>query len=191
MPAALAESDVVISGSGAGGFILGPEMVAAAAAHRNGTDLVLIDIAVPRDIDPAVRDVSGAQLFDIDDVQALSKANLRGRRREVLRVEAHVEDELEDFTAWWRTLDVLPVITALRDRAEDVRREELARTLRSLSGLGEDERERIEAMTRAIVKKMLDRPIARLKNGFDSGLYAEALQDLFGVRPRPPTRGRR
>jgi glutamyl-tRNA reductase len=182
---ALEESDIVISGTGAGGFVLGPELVAQAAASRNGRELTLIDIAVPRDVDPTVRQLPGVRLFDIDDIQALSRASLRGRRREVLRVEAHVEDEVDSFMDWWRSLDVLPVIAALRERAEDVRRRELERTLRALPDLDDEGRARIEAMTRAIVKKMLDRPIARLKNGAETGLYVEALRDLFGVRSGP------
>ena len=188
--AALAASDVVISGTGAEGFVLGPELVAPAAAGRNGSALVLIDIAVPRDIDPAVRDIPGVRLFDIDDVEAVSRASMRGRRREVLRVEAHVEDEVEDFVTWWRSLDVVPAIAALRERAEELRRRETERALRRLPDLSDEERERIDAMTRAIVKKMLDRPIARLKNGGDAGAYMEALQDLFEVRRSPSGRRR-
>ena len=199
LPRALAESDIVISGTGAGGFILGPELIAPVAAGRNGNDLLLLDVAVPRDIDPAVREIPGVRLFDIDDIEAVSRASLRGRRREVMRVEAHVDDEVEDFLNWWRSLDVVPAITALRDRAEEVRRHELERALRRLPDLDDEQRERIEAMTRAIVKKMLDRPIARLKDGADSGPYMDALQDLFEVRRRSsgragrraPGRGRR
>ena len=130
------------------------------------------------------------RLFDIDDIEAVSRANLRGRRREVLRVEAHVEDEVEEFMNWWRSLDVVPVIAALRERAEEIRDRELERTLRRLPGLDDEQRERIEAMTRAIVKKMLDRPIARLKDGADTGLYMEALEDLFEVRSTPSRKRR-
>ncbi len=190
LPRALAESDIVISGTGAGEFILRPKTVASAAASRNGNDLLLLDVAVPRDIDPAVRELPGVRLFDIDDIEAVSRANLRGRRREVLRVEAHVEDEVEEFMNWWRSLDVVPVIAALRERAEEIRDRELERTLRRLPGLNDEQRERIEAMTRAIVKKMLDRPIARLKNGADTGLYMEALEDLFEVRSSPSRKRR-
>jgi glutamyl-tRNA reductase len=182
---ALAESDIVISGTGADSFIMGPELIAPAATNRNGSQLVLIDIAVPRDVDPAVRGIPGVRLFDIDDIQTVSRAGMRGRRREVLRVEAHVEDEVDDFMDWWRSLDVLPVITALRERADDVRRRELERTLKALPDLDDEQKAHIRAMSRAIVKKMLDRPIARLKNGADAGLYVEALRDLFAVRPRP------
>jgi glutamyl-tRNA reductase len=190
LPRALAVSDIVISGTGAGEFVLRPETVASAAADRNGNDLLLLDVAVPRDIDPAVRELSGVRLFDIDDIEAVSRANLRGRRREVLRVEAHVEDEVEGFMNWWRSLDVVPVIAALRERAEEIRDRELERTLRRLPGLDDEQRDRIEAMTRAIVKKMLDRPIARLKDGADTGLYMEALEDLFEVRSTPSRKRR-
>ncbi len=182
---AIAESDIVISGTGAEGFILEPELIAPAVGNRNGRELVLIDIAVPRDVDPAVRQLPAVRLFDIDDIQAVSRASMRGRRRELLRVEAHVEDEVEDFMDWWRSLDVLPVIAALRERAEDTRRREVERTLRALTELDDEQRARIEAMSRAIVKKMLDRPIARLKGGADSSLYVEALRDLFEARPGP------
>ncbi len=190
LPRALAESDIVISGTGASGFVLGPDLIGPAVADRNGKDLLLLDVAVPRDIDPAVRDLPGVRLFDIDDIEATSRANLRGRRREVLRVDAHVEDEVDDFLSWWRSLDVVPVISALRERAEQVRGRELERVLRRLPDLNDESKDRIEAMTRAIVKKMLDRPIARLKNGADAGPYMEALRDLFEVR-RSPSRRRR
>jgi glutamyl-tRNA reductase len=176
LPRVLPETDVVISGTGAEGYVLGPEQVAAA-----GRDLLLIDVAVPRDIDPAVRDIPGVTLFDIDDVETMAETGLNGRRAEIGRVEAIVAEETAAFLDWWNTLDAVPVISALRQRAEAIRRDELARTLKRLPDLDEEDRRRIEAMTAAIVKKMLDRPIARLKNGADKALYMDALQDLFDV----------
>ena len=183
---AVPEADVVISGTGAGGFVLGPAEVEPAAALRNGRGLLLIDVAVPRDIDPAVRLIPGVKLFDIDDVEALAEAGLSVRQAEVQRVEAIIEEEVADFAAWWGSLDVVPVIAALRERAEEIRRRELERTLRRLPKIDGATRERIEAMTAAIVKKMLDRPIARLKDGADKGLYMEALEDLFDLPPSGP-----
>ena len=180
---ALAEADIAISSTAAGGFILGLEQVRPAMATRDGRPLLLIDIAVPRNADPAVRQIPGVYLFDIDDVEAVTLDGLRQRQREVRRVEAIVEEEVAAFLEWWRSLDVVPVIAALRGRAEDIRRRELERTLKRLPYLDDEARQRIEAMTAAIVKKMLDRPIARLKDGVDIGLYMEALQDLFEVNP--------
>jgi glutamyl-tRNA reductase len=182
---ALAESDIVISGTGSVEFILGPELISSVVANRDGRELVLIDIAVPRDVDPVVGQLPGVRLFDIDDIQAVSRAGMRGRRRQILRVEAHVEDEVDDFMEWWRSLDVLPVIAALRERAEDARRRELERTLRALPDLDDEQKARIKAMSRAMVKKMLDLPIARLKNGASTGTYVDAMRDLFGARRRP------
>ena len=153
-------------------------------ADRNGRGLLFIDIAVPRDVDPAVRDIKGVHLFDIDDIETVTNTGLSGRKRELSRVEAIVEEELTAFLDWWRSLDVVPVIAALRKRAETIRRQELDRTLRRLPTLDDDSRRRIESMTSAIVKKMLDSPIAHLKNGTDKGLYMEALQELFDVQPR-------
>jgi len=179
----LAQSDIVISGTGAGGFVLGPQEILPAMAGRNGNALLLIDIAVPRDIDPAVKEIPGVQLFDIDDIEAVTEDGLRGRQREVRRVETIVDEETAALLDWWRSLDVVPVIASLRERAEAIRRRELERTLRRLPSLDDEARQRIESMTAAIVKKMLDRPIARLKDGADTALYMEALQDLFDVHP--------
>ncbi len=128
-----------------------------------------------------VRDVPGVTLFDIDDVQALAKRGLEVRQSEVNRVETIIAEEIDGFLDWWDTLDVVPVISALRERAETIRRDELQRTLKRLPALDDEAKQRIEAMTAAIVKKMLDRPIARLKDGADRALYMDALQDLFDV----------
>ena len=189
---ALSTADIVISGTAAEGFIVGPGDVAPVMIGRNGRGLLFIDIAVPRDIDPAVREIQGVHLLDIDDIEAVTASGLNGRVREVERVEAIIEDELSAFLDWWRSLDVVPVIAALRERAEEIRRREVERTLGRLPELDDASRERIEAMTTAIVKKMLNRPIARLKDGADKGLYMEALEDLFDLHPpghRPFSRG--
>lgn len=186
---ALAESDIVISGTSSEDFILGPADVAPVMARREGRGLLFIDIAVPRDIDPAVRDIPYVHLCDIDDIEAVTNEGWSGRQAEVEKVEAIVSEEVARFEEWWRGLDVVPVIAALRERAESIRKLELERTLGKLD-LDDDATARIEAMTEAIVKKMLDRPIARLKDGADKGLYMEALEDLFDL-PEPRHSGGR
>lgn len=178
---ALAVADIVISGTSSEHFILGPAEVRPVMARRNGRGLLFIDIAVPRDIDPAVRSLQGVHLCDIDDIEAVTSEGWSGRQAEVENVEAIVAEEVARFEEWWESLDVVPVISALRERAEAIRRKELERTLSRLPDLDDESRARIEAMTEAIVKKMLDRPIARLKDGADKGLYIEALEDLFDV----------
>jgi glutamyl-tRNA reductase len=193
LPSAFADVDIVISGTAADGFIVGPEDVRPVMRGRNGRGLLFIDIAVPRDVDPAVTDIKGVQVLDIDDIETVTAHGMNGRQSEVEAVEEIVEQELSSFEEWWRSLDVVPVIAALRERAEEIRRREVERTLGRLTGLDEESRQRIEAMTAAMMKKMLSRPIARLKDGADKGLYMEALEDLFGLHgasgQRPTSRG--
>ncbi|MCH8815549.1 MAG: glutamyl-tRNA reductase [Chloroflexi bacterium] len=183
LPDALAVSDIVISGTSADRFIIGPDDVRPVMERRNGRGLLFIDIAVPRDIDPAVAELSGVHLHDIDDIEAVTNEGWNGRLAEVGKVEAIVDAEVESFFDWWRSLDVVPVVAALRERAESIRRAELERTLKRMPNLDDESRKRLESMTSAIVKKMLDRPISRLKDGTDTGLYMEALQDLFDIHP--------
>jgi glutamyl-tRNA reductase len=179
---ALVEADIVVSGTGSEQFIIGPQDVAPVMAARNGRGLLFVDIAVPRDIDPAVTAIPGVHLCDIDDIEATTDEGWSGRRAEVSKVEAIIAEETTHFEEWWISLDVVPVITALRERAETIRKGELERALSRIDGLDDIDRERIEAMTEAIVKKMLDGPIARLKDGTDRGLYVEALEDLFDIQ---------
>jgi len=182
---ALAISDIVISGTSAEEFILGPDDLRSVMEERPERGLLFIDIAVPRDIDPAVRDIPGVHLCDIDDIEAVTGEGWSGRQAEVSRVEAIIAEQVAAFESWWESLDVVPVISALRERAESIRKGELERVFSRLPDLDDESRARIEAMTEAIVKKMLDRPIARLKDGADKGLYMEALEDLFGLQAAP------
>lgn len=189
---ALAVSDIVISGTSADGFIIGPEHVRPVMETRLGRELLFIDIAVPRDVDPAVVSIEGVHVHDIDDIEAVTAESLGNRQGEVHKVEGIVADEVASFMEWWESLDVVPVVAALRARAEEIRVAELERTLKRMPDVDDETRARLEAMTSAIVKKMLDRPIKRLKNGADKGLYMEALQDLFDLQTdvRLPTDSR-
>jgi glutamyl-tRNA reductase len=178
---ALSVADIVISGTSAEEFILNPDDVAAVMKSREQRELLFIDIAVPRDIDPGVGQLPGVHLWDIDDIEAVTAEGWSGRQAEVEKVETIVSEEVSAFEEWWQSLDVVPVIAALVERAESIRTAELERAMRALPQVDDEMRQRIEAMTQAIVKKLLDRPIARLKDGADPGLYMEALEDLFDV----------
>jgi glutamyl-tRNA reductase len=178
---ALGRSDIVITSSGAPSFVIGPQMVRDAMACRDGCPLLLIDIAVPRDIDPAVRSMESVHLYDIDDLQSLADANRRARQRESAAVEAIAEDEATRFLDWSRSLAVVPTIKALRDQAENVRQAELAKTLARLPDLSDQEKRRIESLSEAIVKKILHRPISRLKASDGGQDYVEAARELFGI----------
>ena len=178
---ALASADIVISSTGSDHFVLGLEDVRAAMTERQGNSLLLIDIAVPRDVDPRVREMGAVHLHDIDDLEKVSDANMRQRAREVHKVEAIVDDEVERFLAWWHSLDVVPTIVALHQRAEAIRRSEVERTLRRLPHLSPEEQRRVDAMASAIINKLLHHPTAQLKGNKGNPVYTEALRSLFDL----------
>jgi glutamyl-tRNA reductase len=178
----LSESDVVVSSTSAGGFVLDREAVQATLSARRGRPLFLIDLAVPRDLDPGIHELPGCYLYDIDDLQAVVAESLAGRRTEAARAEEIVAAEAERFRAWQASLDVVPAIASLRARAEEIRARELARA--RLGGLSEQDRRAVESLTAQIVSKLLHLPTVRMKEaaaGADGGVYADVVRDLFGL----------
>ena len=180
LAAALAEADVLIAATAAPESIISAEDVSGAMAARPERPLLIVDIAVPRDVDGAARDVPGVHLFDIDDLESAAEANLEARRREVGAVERIVEDEAARFEVWLSQQKASPTIAALRQRAEATRKAELERTLARLGHLSEDDRRRIEAMSDALVKRLLHEPVTRLRER-GSERHVEALRELFGL----------
>jgi len=181
---ALWGADIVISSTAAPHAILRPDAVATAMRMRRNRPLFIIDIAVPRDVEPAVGDLPNVFLYDIDDLQQVVDANLAQRRREVPRVQAIIQAEVADFMAWFRALDVVPTIVDLRQHVERIRETEFQRAMRRLSHLSEQERNVILAFSQRLVNKILHQPTVRLKqhaNGREAYRYAEALRDLFGL----------
>jgi glutamyl-tRNA reductase len=182
--AVLPEVDVVVSSTSAPGFVLGGEQVDAARARRKGLPLLLIDIAVPRDLDPAIHALEGCYLYDIDDLESVVEATLAGRREEAVRAEAIVGAEAERFAAWQASLEVVPAISELREHAEAIRAGELARAESVLARLSDSERRLLESVTAGIVNKLLHLPTVRLKEaaaGTEGVAYADAVRHLFGL----------
>jgi glutamyl-tRNA reductase len=182
--AELATADVVISGTGAPQAIIKVEDVdsarrSAAARGRHRRPLFLIDIAVPRDIEPGVARLDGVFLYDLDDLRSVAEANLRERRKEAAAAEALVEREIREFLDWQRSLDMAPLITELRRRAEEVRRAELARLRSRLGPLTPDQEAALEAATSAIVNKLLHSPTVHLKEADQE--EAGLLRKLLGL----------
>ena len=177
---AIAESDIVISSTAARDFVIDRAMIEQAMASRTGRPLLLIDIAVPRDIDPGAREVPNVHLYDIDDLQNVARGNLQLRRNEVAQAEVLVEEEVAKFSDWLRTLAVVPTVASLRARAEAVRIAELERTLAKTS-MSPADRKRVEAMTSAIIKKLLHAPISRLKQPGEGERYVETARALFDL----------
>jgi glutamyl-tRNA reductase len=182
--AELAEVDVVIASTNASGMVLDAATVAKRLKGRRGRRLVLVDLAVPRDLDPAIGDLDGCYLYDIDDLEQIVVETLSLRRREAERAEAIVAAEVEKFHEWHASLDVLPAITSLRARAEEIREAELRKAEALLARLDDSQRRAVEAVTAQIVNKLLHLPTVRMKQAAaaaDGVLYAEAVRHLFGL----------
>ncbi|HEY7691094.1 MAG TPA: glutamyl-tRNA reductase [Gaiellaceae bacterium] len=179
----LAEVDVVVSSTGSPGRVLAQPDVEAALSSRKGRPLFLIDLAVPRDLDPAIHDLDACYLYDMDDLESVVASSLAGRRREAARAEAIVAEEAERFREWQASREVVPAIASLRAWAEEVRAGELAR-VRGRLGLSESQEEAVESITAQIVNKLLHPPTVRLKEaaaGADGGGYAQAVRHLFDL----------
>ena len=179
----LAGADVVVSSTSAPGFVLTREHVEQGLGRRKGAPLFLIDLAVPRDVEPSVSELEGCFLYDIDDLEAVVAESLAGRRREADRAESIVAAEAARFREWQTSLDVVPAIASLREHAEAIRAAELAKAEGRLGGLSDSERRTVESLTRQIVNKLLHGPIVRTKESaaLEGVGYANALRHLFGL----------
>jgi len=181
------EADIVISSTAATHYVITRDRIAAAAKHRRDP-LFLIDIAVPRDIDPACAEVSDVYLYDIDDLNGVVSTNLEERMHEAERAEVIIAEEMGEFEAWLESMEVVPTVAAIRAKAEAVRAEELEKALKRLGGLSEKELKTVEALTSSIVNKMLHGPTARLKGVAaekDGYTYVEAARFLYGLDSNP------
>lgn len=180
----LAEADILIASTGAPHTLVSTEMVRSAMAERQRA-LVLIDIAVPRDIEAACGDVPGVRLYDMDSLNATLETSLAKRTAEVPQVEAILAEEVRKYLDFLDSLEMLPLITDLRQQAEQIRQAELEKTLRRLPDLTEAERARIEALTMSLVKKLLDNPTNRLRAEATcphAPEYATVTRTLFGLK---------
>jgi glutamyl-tRNA reductase len=156
-------ADILVSSTGSPDIVLTKSDVATALPARKGRPLLLIDLAVPRDLDPGINELPDCYLYDIDDLEAVVEETLQGREAEFAKAEAIAVAEADRFRDWLATRDVVPVIASIRERAEAIRRGELAKASGRLAGLSERERDAVDSLTSQIVNKLLHEPIVRLK----------------------------
>jgi len=173
MGEAIEAADIVVSSTSSADYIVMREDV----AERRGRPLLLIDLAVPRDLDPAINELPDCYLYDIDDLEAVVQETLAGREAEFAKAEAIAVSEASRFREWLAAREVVPTIASLRDRAEQIRRGELAKASGWLGELSERERDAVESLTSQIVNKLLHEPIVRLKE-------AAAAQECRGPENR-------
>lgn len=185
--AEMSTCSIVVTCASAPRRILDFRQVAAAMKSRPELPLVIIDIAVPRNVEPAVRQIDNVFLYDIDDLTEISALNRQQREGEMQEVVEIIAAERDKFVTWWRALEVRPVVSALMKKAEEVRRAQLNQTLKKLPRLSAEERDSLEAMTKSIVTKILRNPVQYLKANVDGDRdYAEIVSELFQLNREKP-----
>lgn len=178
----MASADIVLCSTGASHCLIRSEDVQRAVRERFNRPIFLIDISVPRNIEPAVKDIDNAFLFDIDDLEMRVEQNRGERRREAGKAERLVEDEVSIMLDWLKSLEVTPTIVALRQRAEEIKRQEIEKAMGRLVNLSEQERDAVEGLASSIVNKLLHGPLVTLKSEAQSShglMFIEAARRLF------------
>lgn len=180
----LIRTDIVISSTGAPHYIIKKNDVKEAIRARKNRPLFFIDIAVPRDVDPEVNDMDNVYLYDIDDLESVIQHNIKEREREAQKADAIIKEEVEKFLKWQASLDIVPTIVSLREKLETIRTAEMVKAVSRLKNLSEEEQQAIEAMTSAIINKILHHPTVYLKkSGLDdnSSQLVQAVRRLFNL----------
>jgi glutamyl-tRNA reductase len=185
---ALAQADIVVTATGSTEPVLTRARVEEAMRPRRARQLFIIDIAVPRDVEPGVGQLDQVFLYDIDDLKAIVKENMSRRATEIERAETIVRQEVDKFTAWLQSREVLPTVIALRQRFDAIRQAELKRLEGKLAPLSPEARERVDEITHLIVEKLLLTPTEQLKSTRDESLavaYTDAVNRLFALQAPP------
>jgi glutamyl-tRNA reductase len=189
LPRALGQADIVVAATASPRLLLEAEDVAEVMATRRGRPMLLIDLAVPRDIDSACVGVDGVSLYDIDDLQAVIARNRQVRQVEARRAEGIVEEEIQHFAAWLGSLEVLPTLAALRAHAAGIAEQVLQENAGKWESASPRDLERVEAVARAVVNRLLHDPTVRLKERPDDRVHARMalVRDLFGIAAQEPS----
>lgn len=175
---ALMKADIVVSSTEAPSYVLPLDLVRRSLGRRARGPLFLLDIAVPRDVDPRVEELSGVLLYDVDDLDAVAETNRQERAQEVQKVEAMVHEEVAFFLQWWEYRKVVPTLTALQRQAEALRLQEVQRAFRKLPDLTLQEQAVLEALSKALVRKLLHHPVSTVR-AQGKPEHLQALQELF------------
>jgi glutamyl-tRNA reductase len=188
LPERLAEADIVLASTASPHPIIGVDELAVVTRERQGAPLLLIDLAVPRDIDPACAELDGVTLYDIDDLQSVVARNRSVREAERVEAEGVVEDEIQRFARWMGQLDVMPTITALREHGEGIVEQVLAENAGRWESASPRDRARIEALARSIMQRLLHEPTIRLKSVDRDGGHGRVqfARELFGLAEGVP-----
>ncbi|HEV3225964.1 MAG TPA: glutamyl-tRNA reductase [Acidimicrobiales bacterium] len=182
--AELVNADVLLTSTGASTIMLEHADLASAMGRRDDRPLLIVDIAMPRDVDPAAGALDGVTLLDMDDLRRFVAVGVKGRQREAAKAKVLVDDELQRYNVATTAREAAPLVTALREHGEAVRAAELARLGSKLADLDDRERAAVDALTKGIVAKLLHEPTLRLKDAAGTAKgdrLADALRDLFDL----------
>jgi glutamyl-tRNA reductase len=187
MNTGLKRADIVISATDSPQYLIRYDQVQKVMKDRKQKPIFFIDIADPRDIEPKVGDIENAYLYNLDDLQNVANDNIKDREKEAQKAETLVKEEVASFVSWYRSLEITPTITALRRKFEEIRKKELEKTLSLHPNLSDRERQSLEAMTSAIINKILHSPLSLLKGTNEEAttdLYLDSLRVLFGIQEK-------
>ncbi|MCX7634828.1 MAG: glutamyl-tRNA reductase [Syntrophales bacterium] len=191
---ALERADIVISSTGAPGYVIKKDMIGQALKKRRNRLLFLIDIAVPRDIEPTVGDLDNVYLYNMDHLQDIADENRQRRQEEAKRAEIIIAEEIQRYTEWYHTLEVVPTIVSLKEKVEAIVQGEMERLGARMKGMGEEERQVVDQLIHGVVNKILHDPITALKEESQEAsvlAYTAAVRRLFrldttrGTMPHP------
>ncbi|MFQ5587652.1 MAG: glutamyl-tRNA reductase [Nitrospiria bacterium] len=180
----MVKSDIVLCSAGAPYYLIHPESVQNVIELRKNRPIFFIDISVPRNIDPKINDLDNVFLYDIDDLQHSVQTNIESRKKEALKAEEIITEEITSFVRWFKSLDAVPMIVALKDRAETIRQAELEKIANKLGDLTENQRQALEGLTVSIVNKLLHNPLTVLKKEVHStngNMILETTRKLFDL----------
>ena len=183
-PRQLKEVDIILSSTGSTHYIIRKEQLTEVIRARKNRPMFFIDIAVPRDVDPKINEIDNVYVYDIDDLQGIVESNKGERKKEGEKAEAIVDQGVQAFNRWLRSLDVVPTILALRNRLEEIRQREVNKALSLLKNTSEEEQRILDDLTQSILNKVLHHPISLLKNqerGGHGKLYVEMTRKIFNL----------
>jgi glutamyl-tRNA reductase len=178
----LKKVDIIISSTGAPDFIIKYELIRKVVKERKNKPMFFIDTAVPRDIDSRINSLANVYLYDIDDLQGVVNDNLQERQKEVLKAEEIIDKEVDKFIGQLKVMEVTPIILSLKEKLEDIRKNELKKAIPRLGNIAEKEKDALESLTTSIINKIGHYPITYLKrkgNGNDASFCIDIVREIF------------
>lgn len=178
----LAHMDILLCSTGAQKYVLMKDQMQKVMKERKNRPVFLIDISVPRNIDPEINDLDNVYLYDVDDLKGVVDTNILERQKEAKKAEEIIEDEIETFKKWLSSLDSVPVVIALREKAEAIKKEEMEKLLNRLPEIGEKEKKAIEGLASSIINKLIHAPTVALReDSEDRDIMIATIKRLYGL----------